>query len=330
LVLDMTNPKLSNPTREIKLPHSPDAERALLGCVLVNNRTLELVLSLRLTVDDLYVQSHRLIFRAILDLASPNGAGSTPFDIVTIIDALTKRGELKKAGGAASISSLIGDVVPDPGVIKNYVKIIKRGADQRKFLTDLQNATARTLAGDAETAKAELAANLGLDMPRAAEVTTDFSNPDGNKPGADASAQEQARKPEGLRGECPEISEAAYCPIARRYFELIEPTTESSRNFHLPSFLTMVGAALGPQGDSMRGSVYFVASENVHPIFYTVLCGAVLKERHGHRQGGAASASREARYTRDALGRFSRRLHPRAGEAPGGRSGVQACRFSNL
>jgi replicative DNA helicase len=93
------NSTLSNPGHDIKLPHSPDAERALLGCVLLAPAWLEWV-SQHLSVDDFYLASHRLIFRAFLDLMG------TTLDVVTVADLLRQKGELEKVGGVSYLASL--------------------------------------------------------------------------------------------------------------------------------------------------------------------------------------------------------------------------------
>jgi hypothetical protein len=74
--------------------------------------------------------------------------------------------------------------------------------------------------------------------------------------------------------ECPEFPEAAWHPLARRYREIISPTTEAPHNFHLACFLSVVGAALGRH-------VFFDMSEPVYPNLWSVLVGTSGEPRKG-------------------------------------------------
>jgi len=73
---------------------------------------------------------------------------------------------------------------------------------------------------------------------------------------------------------CPDIPEGAWHPVAREYRDIIGPTTESSHNFHLACFLTMMGAAL-------QRYVCFNMSELLYPNFFTALVGTSGASRKG-------------------------------------------------
>jgi len=82
-------------------PHNLDAEQAVLGGILVDNSVFHDLLDV-ITDDDFYSPAHVEIFRACQDLFR----NSAPMDLITVADALTKRGKLDEVGGAAYLSSL--------------------------------------------------------------------------------------------------------------------------------------------------------------------------------------------------------------------------------
>src|SRR5579872_831361 len=76
------------------LPAHIDAERAVLGALLLNDEYIgsvgEIIVS-----DDFYTIAHKLIFQAIIDLSQKHKR----IDIVTLQNELVKRDELESAGG---------------------------------------------------------------------------------------------------------------------------------------------------------------------------------------------------------------------------------------
>src|SRR5438445_4403848 len=89
------------------LPQSPDAERAVLGSILINNNAFYRVIGL-VDTEDFFRDSHRSIFSAMRLLAEK----SREIDPLTLKEELAKRAQLDQAGGAAYISSL-SDGIPD-------------------------------------------------------------------------------------------------------------------------------------------------------------------------------------------------------------------------
>lgn len=98
-----------------------DEELAVLGAILLDSSVFFEVNG-HLNENDFYSTQHRLIFRAIVDLAL-EGA---PIDSLTVSARLRDNKCLTKAGGPAYVSSLT-DACPDPGNIKFYAdKIIEQ------------------------------------------------------------------------------------------------------------------------------------------------------------------------------------------------------------
>ncbi|MFQ6083598.1 MAG: replicative DNA helicase [Candidatus Aminicenantia bacterium] len=109
-------------------PHSFEAERAVLGGILVQNSHLNTVLSI-ITPQDFYKEAHRKIINTIISLVDKGKV----VDLLSLTEALQKEGELESAGGISSISSLM-DGVPKSLNIEYYAQIIKEKALLRKLI----------------------------------------------------------------------------------------------------------------------------------------------------------------------------------------------------
>jgi replicative DNA helicase len=110
------------------LPQSSDAERAVLGSVLINNNAFYRVLG-TIDTDDFFKDAHRTIFSTMRRLAE----GSREIDLLTLKDELSKRAELDKVGGSAYISSLV-DGIPDVANVERYARIVKEKSTLRRLI----------------------------------------------------------------------------------------------------------------------------------------------------------------------------------------------------
>jgi len=111
----------------MSLPANIDAERAVLGAILLDNNCF--VEAERLTVAEFSLDSHRRIFKRMSELIDQN----RPVDMVTLIDELARHKDLAPIGDVAYISSLI-EGVPDRPSIQHYVEIIADRAQQRGLI----------------------------------------------------------------------------------------------------------------------------------------------------------------------------------------------------
>ena len=109
-------------------PHSVEAERAVLGGLLLDNSKWEQIGD-RLQADDFYRRDHQLIFGAIVDHAER----ATPFDVVTVSDWLGARDELEAAGGLAYLIGLSQDITSAANV-KAYGDIVAERAMLRALV----------------------------------------------------------------------------------------------------------------------------------------------------------------------------------------------------
>jgi replicative DNA helicase len=110
------------------LPHNHEAERTVLGAVLVDNAAFNSAAEL-LTRDDFYREAHRRIFEAMAALAER----SQPIDLVTLKDELNRGAALEAVGGAAYLGSLL-DGVPRITSVEPWSRIIKEKAVLRNLI----------------------------------------------------------------------------------------------------------------------------------------------------------------------------------------------------
>jgi len=110
-------------------PQNLDAEKGLLGSILLENHVLDDVADL-LHPDHFYLESHKRIYRSILRLID---TGTQGFDPVTVGEVLDKQGELKDIGGADYLIELL-ESVPHAGHAKYYAEIVRDKAIQRRLI----------------------------------------------------------------------------------------------------------------------------------------------------------------------------------------------------
>jgi replicative DNA helicase len=118
----------SDTSLERPLPHNLDAERSILGAVLLDNFALNAAIE-KVRSDDFFLPQHRHIFERMVDLGEKQQA----IDIVTLMEDLTKRGELDAAGGVAYISQL-ADGLPRVSNVDHYARIVKEKAILRGLI----------------------------------------------------------------------------------------------------------------------------------------------------------------------------------------------------
>ena len=111
------------------LPSNIEAERSILGAVLLDNQTINQAAEM-LRRDDFFLDSHRRIFDKMLLLMEQGRA----IDPITLQDALKNGGDLEMIGGAAFIAALI-DGVPRFSNIEEYCRIVKGKSIVRKLIT---------------------------------------------------------------------------------------------------------------------------------------------------------------------------------------------------
>lgn len=109
-------------------PHSIEAERGVIGGILLDNEVLhELVAFLR--PDDFFRDIHATLYRAIVELY---GTGK-PVDVVILAEDLIRRGEFKAIGGDETLARII-ESVPHAANTLHYAQLIRQKSITRRLL----------------------------------------------------------------------------------------------------------------------------------------------------------------------------------------------------
>ena len=109
-------------------PHSIEAEQAVIGGLLLDNRAWENIAD-KLVEEDFYRYDHRLLFSAIRELESRND----PFDAVTLSQCLEKNEQLEQAGGLVYLGVLAKDT-PSAANIVAYANIVREKSVLRQLI----------------------------------------------------------------------------------------------------------------------------------------------------------------------------------------------------
>lgn len=109
-------------------PHSPEAEKTILGGILINNKNLNVVLSI-VSIEDFYKEGNRKILEKIAQLVDRG----LPVDVLSLSEELKKAGDLDDIGGPSYLSSLM-DGVPKSLNVEYYAQIIKEKALLRRLI----------------------------------------------------------------------------------------------------------------------------------------------------------------------------------------------------
>src|SRR5271165_6398703 len=115
-------------TLERPLPSNLDAERSILGAILMDNNALNTAIE-ALKADDFFLPQHRHVFNQMVAL----GEAQQAIDIVTLSEELHRRGELEASGGAPYLASLV-DGVPRVSNVEHYARIVKEKAMLRNLV----------------------------------------------------------------------------------------------------------------------------------------------------------------------------------------------------
>jgi replicative DNA helicase len=113
---------------ERTLPHNLEAERSVLGAILLHNDAFNLAAEV-IDSNDFFRDAHRRIFDKMVTLAERGDA----IDLVTLKEELGRSGDLDGVGGPAYIAALV-DGVPRSTNVEHYARIIKEKATLRHLI----------------------------------------------------------------------------------------------------------------------------------------------------------------------------------------------------
>ena len=121
----MTNPV---PQPQLQVPASHEAERALLGAILLEPKAFLNIASF-LEGDDFYLKRHEYIWQALNRLQARNEA----IDYVTLSRELQDMSKLEEVGGPAYLTSLVNNT-PSSVHAEVYGRLVERASIRRKML----------------------------------------------------------------------------------------------------------------------------------------------------------------------------------------------------
>jgi replicative DNA helicase len=115
-------------TAERTLPHNLEAERSVLGAILVHNDAFNTAAQV-IDGRDFYRDAHRRIFDRMVSLSERGEA----IDFITLKEELSRGGDLEEVGGPAYVASLV-DGVPRATNVEYYARIVKEKATLRNLI----------------------------------------------------------------------------------------------------------------------------------------------------------------------------------------------------
>src|SRR5512134_948512 len=110
------------------IPHSREAEEAVVGAVFINPEVYYDVAQF-LSADDFYIHRHKWIWDAFTSLHEQR----IPIDLLTVSDELDRRGQLGEVGGPAYLTSLVNQV-PSSLNAESYGRIVEGYSIRRKMI----------------------------------------------------------------------------------------------------------------------------------------------------------------------------------------------------
>jgi replicative DNA helicase len=109
-------------------PHSLDAEKSVLGSILMDKDAIMKIADL-IDAKDFYHESHAMIYQCIFDLFDKR----TPIDLLTVSNTLEERKQLEPIGGASYLAALVNEV-PTSSHVYQYALIVKHKSTLRKLI----------------------------------------------------------------------------------------------------------------------------------------------------------------------------------------------------
>ena len=110
-----------NRKNDIRIPpQSIDSEKAVLGSIMLRKEAMEEVEDL-INPDSFYVEKHKMIFRAMLDLSAKN----EPIDMLSLSTKLGEQKLLEAIGGNQYLAEIV-NVVPSSTNVKHYAEIVQK------------------------------------------------------------------------------------------------------------------------------------------------------------------------------------------------------------
>lgn len=111
------------------LPASPDAEKALLGCMLIGGPEIIEEVSSAITVEHFHTPGHAVVFQAVIDMT----AAKKPVELIGLTQHLRDKNELELAGGPGVVTEL-QLFMPTAADFREYTRIIREKRILRRII----------------------------------------------------------------------------------------------------------------------------------------------------------------------------------------------------
>lgn len=122
------NNRTSVDKRLRKPPHNIDAERALLGAIILKPEVMHDI-SVTIYTESFYAEKHRIIYKALFEIFTKGD----PIDVISLTQKLKNNSELEKTGGASYVTELI-ETVPAAGNAMYYAELVQAKAVLRGLI----------------------------------------------------------------------------------------------------------------------------------------------------------------------------------------------------
>lgn len=227
-------------------PHNLDAERAVLGAVLLEGReTLPRVIEI-LRASNFYTEAHRNIYEAMLRLFDRG----EPVDLITLSEELRREGALEPMGGPAALALLVEHASIAPH-LDSYLNIVREGGIKRELIQAATRIIERASNG----------ADLSELRARAISVVQAVEPP------------QSTRIP--VVDPWPTLAPEALYGLPGRLVETIAPYTEADPVATLGHCLVLMGNVIGKRPQAR-------VQEDRHPCnLFVTFVGATSKGRKG-------------------------------------------------
>ncbi|HET9199414.1 MAG TPA: replicative DNA helicase [Dehalococcoidia bacterium] len=119
----------ADPAQERLLPHSPEAEEAVVASILVDDEAIFHVADI-LSPNDFHRAKTRIVYEACLNLLESR----EPIDQISVARELARVNRLEEAGGLTYLSQLVTELPTSIGV-EHFARIVARDAIYRHLIT---------------------------------------------------------------------------------------------------------------------------------------------------------------------------------------------------
>ena len=160
-------------------PHSTEAERGVLGSILLDAesgeymRVLDLCLSHGIEPDSFYDPRNRILFETLVEMSQ----ATLPVDAVTLNERLRATGRLEAVGGVAAVEALV-EATPTSAHAEYYIDIVRQKHVLRKLINTARETERKCYSGDGRNADVILgeAETAFLGIGGEASVKTDWKS----------------------------------------------------------------------------------------------------------------------------------------------------------